>query len=262
MFQVCSRIYSQQHDMALMEIAALFFLNVVQCICPFCLLSLHNQFLETESCKSNYNRSMNVTDICQISLVTVQPNQAFVKKTHFLNKVYFGRAITRAQKKERLNKLHCHLNKNRDEIESARHTDEPMDWISLDPNCYVETENPDQLIKEYLLGLTIHDIRNHLNNNKLELPEKPFSKDKCSPPPLYHLESNRGNTKQQLTRYALQSMFGGRQLHNFSVLSQLGSGNKVIDNDHNVPTVGELVNCKRGKCKQKASCSYNLGAKS
>ena len=57
-------------------------------------------------------------------------------------------------------------------------------------------------------------------------PEKTeqFEKEKCMPPPQYHLESSRGDVKDCLTAYQLQSCFGGRHLKDFGLLSKLGTG--------------------------------------
>ena len=48
--------------------------------------------------------------------------------------------------------------------------------------------------------------------------------------------------KERVTTYNLQTHFGGQKFQNFSLLSKLGTGITVINNDNNVPTVGELVN--------------------
>ena len=66
-------------------------------------------------------------------------------------------------------------------------------------------------------------------------------------PPQYHLESSRGDVKDQLTAFQLQSYFGGRKLSDHNLLSKLGTGLLVVDNDQDFPTVGILVNGKRGK---------------
>ena len=73
------------------------------------------------------------------------------------------------------------------------------------------------------------------------------SEKKRAPPPQYHLESSRGDVKDRFTAFQLQSYFGGRQLKDYTLLSKLGTGLSVVDNDQNIPTVSELVNCKRGK---------------
>ena len=59
--------------------------------------------------------------------------------------------------------------------------------------------------------------------------------------------------KESLIAYQLQTYFGGRQLWDFRLLSKLGSGINVIDNETDIPTDGELVNCKCGKQRRKCS---------
>ena len=80
-----------------------------------------------------------------------------------------------------------------------------------------------------------------------------FEKEKRAPPPQYHLESSRGNVKDRLTAYHLQSYFGGYHLKDFGLLSKVGTGVSVVDSDQDIPTIGELVNHKRGQRWQKRS---------
>ena len=68
---------------------------------------------------------------------------------------------------------------------------------------------------------------------------------------MYKLESSRGDVKERVTPYQLQSYFGGRQINDFGLLSKLGTGIKIIGNDNDVPQIGSLVNRKRGKRKRK-----------
>ena len=57
-----------------------------------------------------------------------------------------------------------------------------------------------------------------------------------------------------MTRHTLQSYLGGRQLKDYKILADLGStGLLVIDNKNEIPTVGSLVNHRRGKRKQKGT---------
>ena len=98
---------------------------------------------------------------------------------------------------------------------------------------------------EALKELNIHDIKDFLN--KAKPPDKPFESfenDTCAAHTQYHLESSCGTVKDRLSAYQLQSYFGGKKLKDFHVLSSLGDGLTVVDNDHDVPTVGELVNRK------------------
>ena len=71
--------------------------------------------------------------------------------------------------------------------------------------------------------LNIRDIKDFLNNDT----SKPFEKQKRAPPPHYYLESNRGNVKDRLTAFQLQSYFGGCQLRDYTLLSKLGTGFSV-----------------------------------
>ena len=59
--------------------------------------------------------------------------------------------------------------------------------------------------------------------------------------------------KDRLTLFQLQSYFGGRHLPDYSLLSKLGDGLTVVNGDHDIPTIGELVNRKRGKRRRKGS---------
>ena len=78
-------------------------------------------------------------------------------------------------------------------------------------------------------------------------------KKKRAPPPRYHLESICGDVKDRLTSYQLQSYFGRRHLPDYSPFSSLGIGIAVVDDDHDIPTIGELLNRKRGKRRRKGS---------
>ena len=79
-----------------------------------------------------------------------------------------------------------------------------------------------------------------------------FEKEKRAPPPQYHLESSRGDVKDRLTAFELQTHFGGCQLKDFGLLSKLGTGVSVIDSGQDIPTIGHLVNRKRGKEDKRA----------
>lgn len=102
------------------------------------------------------------------------------------------------------------------------------------PDRYLCEDSPDKLMLEALKELNINDLKDILQEN--EPPDKQF-----------HLESSRGDVKDRLTAYQLQSYFGGRKMKDFCLLSKLGDGLSVVDNDDEIPTIGELVNRKRGK---------------
>lgn len=98
--------------------------------------------------------------------------------------------------------------------------------------------------------MNIHNIKDFINNNKRiahDEKDKHFIKDDRSPPPQYHLESSRGEVKDCVTAYDLQTHFGGWKLKDFSLLSKLGTEILIVNNVNEIPTVGELVNRKRGK---------------
>ena len=59
---------------------------------------------------------------------------------------------------------------------------------------------------EALLELNINDITDFLNHNPDK--SKQFEKQKCVPPPHYHLESIRSDIKDRLTAFQLQSYSG------------------------------------------------------
>ena len=78
------------------------------------------------------------------------------------------------------------------------------------------------------------------NNNN---DDDTFTKDACSPPPQYHLELSLGQVKHRVTAYQLKSQFGGQKLHDFGLLSQLGTGISLVNNrSEKILTVDELVN--------------------
>ena len=108
------------------------------------------------------------------------------------------------------------------------------------------------MMMDALKELNIDDIRDFLKEESPNFP-KPFEKEQRAPPPRYHLESSCGDVKDRLTSYQIQSYFGGRHLPDYSLLSKLGTGLTVIDDDCDIPTIGELVNRKRGKRQRKGS---------
>jgi len=158
----------------------------------------------------------------------------------------------------------------RDQINNNGFNDDvPPDKISDDilnavfqnglPDRYLQEGVPDKDFLDRLKELNIHDLKDRIdvilnndnNNNNNNIRDQPFAKEQRAPPPQYHLESSRGETKERVTAYDLQTHFGGRKLQDFSLLSQLGTGISVINNINDVPTIGELVNRKRGQRKRK-----------
>ena len=89
------------------------------------------------------------------------------------------------------------------------------------PDKYFCEGSPDKLMMEALKELNINDIKDFLMAGGPEQTEQ-FEKEKRAPPPQYHLESSRGDVKDRLTSYQLQSYFGGRHLTDIGLLSKLG----------------------------------------
>ena len=90
------------------------------------------------------------------------------------------------------------------------------------PDNYLCEGSPDKMMMEALKELNIDDIRDFL---KEESPtSKPFEKKKRAPPPRYHLESSRGDIKDRLTSFQLQSYFRGLHFTDYSLSSKVGTG--------------------------------------
>ena len=103
------------------------------------------------------------------------------------------------------------------------------------PDHYLCEDSPDKMMMDVLKELNIDDICDFL---KEESPtSKPFKKEKRAPSSRYHLNSSRGNVKNCLTPFQLQSYFGGRHLPDYSVLSKLGEGLTVVNDYHDIPTI-------------------------
>ena len=118
------------------------------------------------------------------------------------------------------------------------------------PGNYLCESSPDKMMHNALKELTIDDIRDFLKEEELS-DYKTFEKGKRAPLPQYRLESSHGIVKDQLTVFQLRSNFGGCHCKCVSLLSKLGTGILVVDDDQDIPTIGELVNQKRGKRQQK-----------
>ena len=57
-------------------------------------------------------------------------------------------------------------------------------------------------IKDFLMATESDKSQDNLNK------DQQFKKQHCVPPPQYHLESSRGDIKDCLTAFQLQSYFG------------------------------------------------------
>ena len=119
------------------------------------------------------------------------------------------------------------------------------------PDHYLCEGSPDKMTMDALKELNIDDIRDFLKEESST--SEPFEKEKRASPPQYHLESSWGDVKDCLTPFQLQSYFGGRHLLDYFLLSKLGKGLTVINGDHDIPTIRELVNRKRGKRRHRSS---------
>ena len=196
------------------------------------------------------------------------------KDKKLADQLFKGHVMTRSQRKEAYSKLKHALGRNLTRDEETNYGD----WKDItDPNYGNEDDNnandndardlnqimnelpdyylcegsPDKMMMDILKELNIDDIRDFLQE---ESPtSKPFEKEQRVPPPRYHLESSRGDVKDRLTLFQLQLYFGGRHLSDYSLLSKLGTGLTVIDDDQEIPTIGELVNRKQGKRRRKGS---------
>ena len=170
----------------------------------------------------------------------------FARRLKALNQIHRGRAVTRAQSKKQLDRLTSHLQSTtkHDSCDDKR-DDENTDYDKLENELQSAFDRFDE---EHLDDISNDDTV--CPNNR---EDEDFTKTDTKPPPQYRLESSRGDTKGRLTRHTLQFYFGGRQLKDYKILADLGTGLSVIDNKNEIPTVGSLVNHKHGKRKQKGT---------
>ena len=190
------------------------------------------------------------------------------------DQLFKGQVMTRAQRKGAYTKLKHALGRNltcneesnygdrnesdstyvdegSDENVDAENAREENPLMNQLPDNYLCKGSLDKMMMNALKELNIDDIRDFLKEKSPS--SKPFEKEKRAPLPRYHLESSCGDVKDRLKSYQLQSYFGGRYLLDYSLLSKLGTGLTVTDDDCDIPTIGELVNRKRGKRRQKGS---------
>ena len=160
--------------------------------------------------------------------------------------------MTQAQQKQRADELKQALG-NINKPETSVKPNDPTE-SQLDDR-YTYEGNIDDLLLARLKELNITDIKEIITDNLGDQanPNEPFQKEDRAPPPQYHLESSRGDVKTRVTPFDLKSHFGGRKLHDFSLLSKLGTGLTIVNDNSDLISVGELVNRKRGKRKQKGS---------
>ena len=183
-------------------------------------------------------------------------------RLNLMNGLLKGRAVsTRANRKEQVDALKKALGLNHIRDADVAHDDKNNNSESPSPSKtqikelpdrYLSEGSSDKLMMEALKELNINDICDFLKEE--EPPDlKQFEKEKRAQPPQYHLESSRGDVKDRLTSFQLQWYFGGRHLKDFGLLFKLGKGLAVIDNDQDIPSIGKLVNRKRGKRRRKGS---------
>ena len=154
--------------------------------------------------------------------------------------------MTRAQSKKQLDCLTTYLQSTtKHDSCNDKRNDEDTDYDKLENELQSAFDRFDE---KHLEDISDDDTVCADNRENVE-----FTKIDTKPPPQYHLESSQGNKKDRLTRHTLQSYFGGRQLKDYKILADLGTGLSVIDNKNEIPTVGSLVNHKRGKRKQKGT---------
>ena len=170
----------------------------------------------------------------------------FARRLKALNQIHRGRAVTQAQSKKQLDRLTSHLQS------TTKHDscDDKRDDENLD---YNKLEDELQSAFDHFGEKHLEDISDDETVCADNQEDEDFTKTDTKPPPQYHLESSRGATKDRLTRHTLQFYFGGRQLKDYKILADLGTGLLVIDNKNEIPTVGSLVNHKRGKRKRKGT---------
>ena len=126
------------------------------------------------------------------SFECVRTKEITQEQSHLLNPVYFGSVMTRSQKQQHLQELRDKLQSNSsNHLESC---DNNNTSTAPSNDRYISEGYPDESIKDYLSGLTIHDIRDYLNDNKLNDSNKSaFNKTPTTLPPQNSLESSCGN---------------------------------------------------------------------
>ena len=144
----------------------------------------------------------------------------FKGRLAFLRRVHRGRAITRTQQKNQLKNLKSMLKSGKFAT---------------------------KLLNEEDLVTTVDD----------DPPEPELGKpnrlptDAPSTPNYSTVESAKGASPDRYSRYELETLFGGRQLKDYSVLGGLGDGLKLCNTNAEVLTIGRLVNIKRGRRRHK-----------
>ena len=142
----------------------------------------------------------------------------------FLNRIHRGRIMTRSQTKQKI-----------------KNTKKMVEDLRTQGKRGVRNES--RILEECELT---EDQRSQTDQND--------SRDTRNvPPPTQFVPDSATKAVVKYTRYELETFFGGRQLSDYKVLSDLGSGIHVLNNQNDVQTVGKLVNRRRGKRRRKAS---------
>ncbi|OEU11655.1 hypothetical protein FRACYDRAFT_244773 [Fragilariopsis cylindrus CCMP1102] len=178
----------------------------------------------------------------------------FSNRINFLNRIHRGRAMTRGQRKKNRDQLQSCFEHSTSQneshipnIPSSTPDDDASSFNEFDDmgDDYLCEGDPGEMLKQALKELDMNDIKDLMQDSDTDAPL--FEKQERKPPLQYHLESSRGDVIERLTNHTLQSYFGGRQLKDYRLLSKLGTGISVIDNKNDIPTVGSMVNRRRGK---------------
>ena len=109
------------------------------------------------------------------------------------------------------------------------------------------TKNDDETSKVSADDVTVQTTNTHQSTEDTSNDDKnTFDRLNNQPSPSSFVESSKGKQKDRLSRHTLRSLFGGRALKDYKILTQLGTGLHVTDNDDTVPSIGQLTNIRRG----------------
>ena len=176
---------------------------------------------------------------------------------HVFRARHSSRVMTRAQQRQentdKLKKILGNQNKTaQKDCSSSKDLNEQETMQDLDPRFIAEGKIDREMISHLQKLVDADPTLSDLDEDPVDKPTA-FQKDDRAPPPQYYLESSRGNAKHRVTSHQLRNQFGGRKIHDFALLSKLGTGISVIEEGTDILTVGELVNRKRGRRKRKGS---------
>ena len=140
----------------------------------------------------------------------------------FLRRVHKGRAaVTRTQKRQFIQHLKTMLKSGK---------------------CH------DELLHDLDDALTKTTSTHTADKPIVKIPTTSTPTDITPLPPNYSVvESAKGSSPDRYSRYELETLFGGRRLRDYSVLSQLGTGIRINNTSDTMHSVGSLVNIHRGR---------------